>query len=74
MISGAESTAKLLIKKDPDLILIKDKEGNTPADVADGSGFSDWDFLKPNTGFILLSSNTILLVCLICGALLICLR
>lgn len=36
--SGAEATAKLLIDKDSNLILAKDNEGRTPADIADDSG------------------------------------
>lgn len=36
--TGAEKTAKLLIKKDPALILAKDNEGRIPADIAERSG------------------------------------
>ena len=62
-----------MIEKDPDVILIKDKKGNTPADIAENIGFGDWDFLKQNEGDNIFS-NTILFVCLLCGALLIFVR
>lgn len=36
--TGAEATAKLIIEIDPDMILAKDYEGKTAADIADRAG------------------------------------